>query len=94
MTVQRFCCSGEQEIVKGSVHAAACVIAAAMATYNIVAWCFRRERHLSTNAFVYTLAVGWEAKQTMHHLRRLPIGACEPASERPLAIVRRNANAA
>jgi hypothetical protein len=72
VTVKGFCCSGEQEIVKGGFHAAACVIAAAMAAYNIAAWCFRRERHLGTNAVVYTLAVCWEAKQTMHHLRRLP----------------------
>ena len=70
MTVQRFCQSGEQEIFKGGVHGAACMIAAIMAAYNIAAWCFRREMHLSTNALVYTLAVGWEAKQTLRHLRK------------------------
>jgi hypothetical protein len=70
VTVEQFCSSGTQEAVKGSVHGAACVIAAAMATYNLVAWCFRRERHLGANAVVYTLAVGWEAKQTWRHLRR------------------------
>jgi hypothetical protein len=68
--VQTFCSSGQREGVKGAVHGAACVIAAAMAAYNIAAWHFRRERHLGTNAVVYTLAVAWEAKQTLRHLRR------------------------
>jgi hypothetical protein len=81
VTVQKFCCSGEQEVVKGGVHGAACFIAAVMAAYNIAAWCFRRERHLGTNAVVYTLAVGWEAKQTLHHLRRLPFYTSKPAPE-------------
>jgi hypothetical protein len=70
VTVQDFCYSGNQEGVKGSVHGAACIIALVMAAYNIAAWCFRRERHLGANAVVYTLAVGWEVKQTMRHLRR------------------------
>ena len=70
MTVEQFCNSGNQEAVKGGVHGAACAIALAMAAYNIAAWCFRRERHLGTNAVVYTLAVGWEVKQTMRHLRK------------------------
>jgi hypothetical protein len=52
---------------KGGVHGAACAIAA---IYNIAAWCFRREGHLGANAVVYTLATGWEVKQTMRHLRR------------------------
>lgn len=72
MTVQQFCSSGTQEVVKGGVHGAACAIAAMMALYNIAAWCFRRERHLGANAVVYTLATGWEVKQTMHHVRRYP----------------------
>ena len=66
--VQTFCTSGEREGVKAVVHGAACVIAATMALYNIAAWGFRRERHLGTNAVVYTIAVAWEAKQTLHHL--------------------------
>ena len=37
------------------------VLAAAMAAYNIAAWCYRRETHLGINAVVYTLAVIWEA---------------------------------
>lgn len=72
MTVRMFCSSGQKETVKGGVHGAACAIAALMATYNFAAWCFRRERHLSANALVYTLAVGWEVKQTLRHLRRRP----------------------
>ena len=70
MTVEQFCSSGNQEVFKGGVHGTACAIALVMAAYNIAAWCFRRESHLSTNAVVYTLAVGWEAKQTVRHLRR------------------------
>ena len=70
VTAQRFCSSGEQEYVKGSFHGAACMLSAVMAAYNLAAWYFRRESHLSTNAFVYTLAAGWEVKQTMRHLRK------------------------
>jgi len=70
VTVQQFCGSGTKEVVKGGVHGAACAIAAMMAAYNIAAWCFRRERHLGANAVVYTLAVGWEVKQTLRHFRK------------------------
>jgi hypothetical protein len=69
--VRTFCTSGEREGVKGTVHGAACLIASTMALYNAVAWCLRRERHLGVNAVVYTLAVGWEVKQTCHHLTHL-----------------------
>ena len=41
-----------------------------MAGYNIVAWHFRRQRHLGINAVVYSLAVAWEVKQTMHHFQK------------------------
>ena len=75
--VQRFCRSGEQEEIKGAVHAAACAIAIAMAGYNIAAWHFRRQRHLGVNAVVYSLAVAWEVKQTLHHLERC---TCEAES--------------
>ena len=68
--VQAFCKSGEREAVKGAVHALGGVLAATMAAYNIAAWCYRRERHLGVNAIVYTLAVIWEIKQTVHHLER------------------------
>jgi hypothetical protein len=68
--VQTFCKSGEREAVKGAVHALGGVLAATMAAYNIAAWCYRRERHLGVNAIVYTLAVIWEIKQTVHHLER------------------------
>ena len=73
--VQSFCKSGEQEELKGAVHAAACLIAVAMAAYNITAWHYRHQRHLGANAIVYSLAVAWEVKQTMHHFRRC---ACPP----------------
>ncbi len=73
--VRTFCTSGEREGLKGLVHGTAGVIAATMAAYNIAAWCFRRERHLGLNSIVYTLALAWEVKQTMHHVQR-----CAPAA--------------
>ena len=68
--VQRFCRSGEREEIKGGVHAVACAVAMVMAGYNIAAWHFRHQRHLGINAVVYSLAVAWEVKQTLHHLQR------------------------
>ena len=68
--VKTFCTSGEREAVKGAVHALGGVLAATMAAYNIAAWCYRRETHLGINAVVYTLAIIWEIKQTVHHLER------------------------
>jgi hypothetical protein len=68
--VKTFCKSGESEVVKGAVHALGGVLAASMAAYNIAAWCYRRETHLGINAIVYTLAIFWEVKQTVHHLER------------------------
>jgi hypothetical protein len=65
--VQALCTSGNSEVLKGGVHAAAGAIAAVMAAYNIAACCFRRDRHLRINAVVYTLAIGYELKQTLHH---------------------------
>ncbi len=76
--VQSFCRSGEREELKGAVHAAACLISVAMAGYNISAWHYRHQRHLGINAIVYSLAVAWEVKQTMHHFRRC---ACTPTPE-------------
>lgn len=67
--VQALCTSGNHEALKCGVHGAASAIAAVMAAYNIAACCFRQDRHLRVNAVVYTLAVGWEIKQTLHHLR-------------------------
>ena len=80
MTIQTFCTSGEQEEVKGAVHAIAGLLALAMATYNVTAWCYRRQPHLGANAIIYTVVVAWEIKQTLHHLRhptceRLPNAA-------------------
>jgi hypothetical protein len=72
--VRTLCASGNHEPLKCGVHGAAAVIAGMCAAYNIAAWCFRRDRHLRINAVVYALAVVWELKHTLHHLR-----ACEPA---------------
>ena len=70
-----FCKSGSHEGVKCAVHASAGVIAGVMAAYNIAACFFRRDYHLKVNAVVYTLAVAWEIKQTLHHLER-----CDPVT--------------
>ena len=67
--VQRLCTSGNHEPLKCSVHGAATVLAALMAAYNIAACGYRRDLHLRINAVIYTLAVAWEVKQTLHHLR-------------------------
>ena len=84
--VQALCTSGNHEGLKGGVHGAAGVIAAVMAAYNIAACCFRRDRHLRINAVVYTLAVGWEIKQTLHHLKRQsPVAAGTAALPFPSA---------
>jgi hypothetical protein len=72
--VRAFCASGNHETIKCGVHGAVGVLAAMCAAYNFTAWCFRRDRHLSINAFVYSLAVVWEVKHTLHHLN-----ACVPA---------------
>lgn len=82
--VQRLCTSGNHEGLKCGVHGAAVAIAAVMAAYNIAACCFRRDRHLRVNAVVYTLAAGWEIKQTLHHLRHSAAEAA-PGSLAPAA---------
>jgi len=69
--VQRLCTTGNHELLKCGVHGAAGIIAGVMAAYNIAACCFRTDRHLRVNAFVYTLAVAYEVKQTLHHLSYL-----------------------
>jgi hypothetical protein len=69
MTVQTFCRSGQQEEVKGAVHAVAGLLALVMATYNAAAWCYRRQSHLGLNVIIYGAVVAWEIKQTVHHLR-------------------------
>lgn len=76
--VRTFCASGNHEPLKCGVHGAAGMLAAMCAAYNITAWYFRRDRHLRTNAIVYTLAVAWELKHTLHHLR-----ACETPKREP-----------
>lgn len=66
--VRTLCTSGNHEALKFGVHAAALSLAALMAAYNIAACCYRRDRHLRVNSALYTLAVAWEIKQTLHHL--------------------------
>lgn len=80
MDVRSLCASGNQEPVKCGVHGAAVMIAALCAAYNITACLFRRDWHLRVNAVVYTLAVVWELKQTLHHLR-----ACDSRRRKALA---------
>ncbi len=63
-----FCASGNHEIVKCAVHAASGVLVGACAAYNITASFYRPDRHLRINAVVYSLAVVFELKQTLHHL--------------------------
>ena len=70
MTVETFCTSGQAERLKGSVHAAAGTIVGAMAVYNAVAWCYRRERHLGWNTIIYSLGFAWEVYQTSRHFIR------------------------
>ena len=78
--VQALCTSGNHEGLKCGVHGAAGVIAVVMAAYNIAACCFRRDRHLRINAVVYTLAVGWEIRQTLHHMKRTSSAAAGTAA--------------
>lgn len=78
--VQKLCTTGNHEALKCAVHGAAGVISAMMAAYNIAACCYRRDRHLRINAVVYTLAIGWEIKQTLHHLNRSSAAAEPPVA--------------
>ena len=81
--VRSFCASGNHESVKCAVHAAAGILVGVCAVYNITACCFRRDRHLRVNAIVYTLAVAWELKQTLHHLNA--VEHCPPLEMRSAA---------
>jgi hypothetical protein len=83
--VRRFCASGNHEGVKCAVHAASGLIVGACAVYNITAACFRRDRHLRINAVVYSLAVAWELKQTLHHLNAIRGCSDAPAELKPAA---------
>ena len=77
VVVRSFCRSGNHEGLKCAVHATAGFMVGLCAAYNATAWMFRRDRHLWVNALVYSFAVAWEVKQTMHHLN-----ACQPALRR------------
>jgi hypothetical protein len=76
--VRSFCAKGNHETIKCGVHGAVGVLVGMCAVYNFTAWCFRRDRHLSINAAIYTLAVIWEFKHTVHHME-----ACVPVRSEP-----------
>jgi hypothetical protein len=81
--VRALCTSGKHEALKCAVHGAAGLLVGVCAAYNITASWYRRDRHLRINAIVYTLAVAWELKQTLHHLNAI---ACEsPVELKPAA---------
>jgi hypothetical protein len=79
--VQRLCTTGNHEGLKCAVHAAAGAISVLMAAYNIAACCYRRDAHLRVNAVVYSLAVAWEVKQTLHHCGPLRSAAVSPGDD-------------
>jgi hypothetical protein len=81
--VRALCTSGNHEGVKCAVHAAAGFMVGVCAAYNIAASFYRRDRHLRINAIVYTLAVAWEAKQTLHHLNA--VSGCAPTDMKTAA---------
>jgi hypothetical protein len=87
VTVETFCTSGQAERFKGSVHAAAGTIVGAMAVYNAVAWCYRRERHLGWNAIIYGVGFAWEAYQTSRHFRKPTHPMLAVVETPPLAVV-------
>jgi hypothetical protein len=70
MTVGRFLKPGEAEMLKGSVHAAACGLALVCGVYNAAAWLTRRERHLGVNAVLYAGLAIWEATHVRRHCQR------------------------
>jgi hypothetical protein len=81
--VRTLCTTGNHEALKCTVHGASGIIAALMAAYNLAACCFRRDRHLRVNAFVYTLLVAYELKQTLHHLEIINSTALQDVPSQP-----------
>lgn len=61
--------SGQSERVKLAVHAASGALAVACCGYNLIAFCFRRERHLAINTALYASIVAIEANKVVHHYR-------------------------
>ena len=59
---------GSCEPLKAAVHGVLMTTVAVCAAYNTAAWLKRRQRHLATNAVVYTLATIWERAHVVHHL--------------------------
>lgn len=72
MTLRVFCQSGTQEMLKGGFHAALLTILVPIATYNALAWLYRRDPHLLINAVGYGAGVGLEVRKLLHHLERGP----------------------
>ena len=70
MTPRDFCTSGQAEPLKGAVHATVGTLLAVMATYNAVAFVYRRDRHLAGNALLYAAGAALEAYQTSRHWSR------------------------
>ena len=60
---------GEAEQVKGMVHGAVLLLAAACAVYNGLAYRHRPEPRLVVNAVLYTALAVWEVWQASRHAR-------------------------
>ena len=58
---------GSDEIYKGVLHAYLAGVLTVIGSYNLAAYLTRKDRHLLTNAIIYTVAVGWEIHQTWTH---------------------------
>ena len=67
MTDARFYDPGTGETFKGAVHAVAVALLGAMALYNLMAWCYRRERRNAINAVLYGLLVCYETYEIWLH---------------------------
>jgi hypothetical protein len=69
MSPRAFCESGTCETLKGSAHVGLGVFAAACFLYNLVAFCYRREKHLAVNGVVYGVVTAYEISKVKHHLK-------------------------
>lgn len=69
MTPRAFVQHGEHEMVKAVFHVALGSVALPCAVYNVVAWCYRRDRHLALNGAIYAALVGLEVKKVWHHVK-------------------------
>ena len=67
MTARTFVQHGQHETLKGIIHGASAALAALMCAYSVVAWRYRRESHLATNAIFYGALTVREVGKTLHH---------------------------